>query len=325
MNIINDPNDLNEINETAMEQRDIIIIGSGPAGLTAAIYSARSGNRPLVIEGVPAGGQLLTTTDVENFPGFPEGISGPELIENMKRQAQRFGTEFLMKEVTAVDLKVYPFRIQVEDIDFLARSLIIATGAQAKYLNLPSIEAFRGRGVSACATCDGFFFRDSIVYVIGGGDTVAEEALFLTKYAKVVNIVHRRDKLRAEKYMQEKLIGNPKIHIIWDSVVEEIKGSKTGGVEGIVLRNVKTGEVTERDADGIFMGIGHSPATGLFKGQIDLDEHGYIICSEGAKTSVKGVFAAGDVRDPHFRQAVAAAGTGCKAAIEADRFLQDSK
>jgi thioredoxin reductase (NADPH) len=243
----------------------------------------------------------------------------------MKRQAQRFGTEFLMKEVTAVDLKVYPFRIQAEDIDFLARSLIIATGARAKYLDLPSIETFRGRGVSACATCDGFFFRDSILYVIGGGDTAAEEALFLTKYAKVVNIVHRRDKLRAEKYMQERLFSNPKINIIWDSVVEEIKGSKTGGVEGIVLRNVKTGEVTERAADGIFMGIGHSPATDLFKGQIDLDEHGYIICSEGAKTSVKGVFAAGDVRDPHFRQAVAAAGTGCKAAIEADRFLQDSK
>ncbi len=308
-----------------MEERDIIIIGSGPAGLTAAIYSSRSGYRPLVIEGVPSGGQLLTTTDVENFPGFPEGISGPELIENMKKQAQRFGAEFLMKEVTAVDLKTYPFRVQAEDIGYLAKTLIIATGARAKYLDLPSVEAFRGRGVSACATCDGFFFRDSIIYVIGGGDTAAEEALFLTKYAKEVNIVHRRDKLRAEKYMQEKLFKNPKINIIWDSVVKEIKGSKDGGVEKIVLKNVKTGDLTERDADGIFMGIGHSPATDLFKGQIDLDEKGYIICREGAKTSVEGVFAAGDVRDPLFRQAVTAAGTGCKAAIEADRFLQDSK
>jgi len=187
---------------------------------------------------------------------------------------------------------------------------------------LPSVEAFKGRGVSACATCDGFFFRDCILYVIGGGDTAAEEALFLTKYAKEINIVHRRDKLRAERYMQEKLFENPKINIIWDSVVEEIKGSKSRGVEKIVLRNVKTGELIERDADGIFMGIGHSPATALFKGQIDLDENGYIVCREGTKTSVEGVFAAGDVRDPLFRQAITAAGTGCKAAIEADRFLQ---
>ena len=308
-----------------MEQKDIIIIGSGPAGLTAAIYISRSGYSPLVIEGVPAGGQLLTTTDVENFPGFPDGISGPELIENMRKQAQRFGTEFLMKEVTAVDLKTYPFRVQAEDTGYLAKTLIIATGARARYLDLPSVEAFRGRGISACAICDGFFFRDSIIYVIGGGDTAAEEALVLTKYAKEVNIVHRRDKLRAEKYMQEKLFKNPKINIIWDSVVQEIKGSKNGGIEKIVLKNVKTGDLTERDAEGVFMGIGHSPATDLFKGQIDLDEHGYIICREGAKTSVEGVFAAGDVRDPLFRQAVAAAGTGCKAAIEADRFLQDSQ
>ena len=305
-----------------MEEKDIIIIGSGPAGLTAAIYSSRSGYRPLVIEGVPAGGQLLTTTGVENFPGFPEGISGPDLIGNMRKQAQRFGTEFLMKDVTAVDLKTYPFKVQAEGSEYLAKTLIIATGARARYLDLPSVEAFKGRGVSACATCDGFFFRDCILYVIGGGDTAAEEALFLTKYAKEINIVHRRDKLRAERYMQEKLFENPKINIIWDSVVEEIKGSKSRGVEKIVLRNVKTGELIERDADGIFMGIGHSPATALFEGQIDLDENGYIVCREGTKTSVEGVFAAGDVRDPLFRQAITAAGTGCKAAIEADRFLQ---
>lgn len=308
-----------------MEERDIIIIGSGPAGLTAAIYSARSGYIPLVIEGVPAGGQLLTTTVVENFPGFPEGIAGPDLIENMRKQAQKFGTEFVNKDVTAVDLKTHPFKIRAEDSEYSAKAVIIATGAKARYLDLPSIEAFRGRGVSACATCDGFFFKDGIIYVLGGGDTAAEEALFLTKFAKEVHIVHRRDELRAEKYMQEKLFEDPKIDIIWDSVVAEIKGSESVGVEKIVLKNVKTGELTERDADGIFMGIGHSPATALFKGQIDLDENGYIICREGAKTNVEGVFAAGDVRDPLFRQAVSAAGTGCKAAIEADRFLQEVK
>ncbi|MFC1531920.1 thioredoxin-disulfide reductase [Thermodesulfobacteriota bacterium] len=307
-----------------LEERDIIIVGSGPAGLTAAIYGSRSGYKPMVIEGVPAGGQLLTTTEIENFPGFPEGISGPELIEKMRKQAQRFGTEFIMKDVTAIELRTYPFKVQAEDTEYLAKAVIIATGAQARYLDLPSIEIFKGKGISACATCDGFFFQNSIIYVIGGGDTAAEEALFLTKFGKEVYIVHRRDELRAEKYMQDRLFENPKIKIIWDSVVAEVKGAENRGVEKIVLKNVKTGELTERDADGIFMGIGHSPATSLFKGQIDLDEKGYIICKEGAKTSVEGVFAAGDVRDPLFRQAIAAAGTGCKAAIEADRFLQDS-
>lgn len=307
-----------------MEERDIIIIGSGPAGLTAAIYGSRSGYRPLVIEGVPAGGQLLTTTEIENFPGFPDGISGPELIERMRKQAERFGAEFLMKDVTIVDFSVYPFRIKAEDNEYSAKAVIIATGARAKYLELSSIEAFKGRGISACATCDGFFYRDSIIYVIGGGDTAAEEALYLTKFGKEIHLVHRRDALRAEKYMQDRLFENPKINIVWDSVVEDIKGSEDKGVEKIVLKNVKTGELSERDADGIFMGIGHSPATALFEGQIDLDEKGYIKCSEGAKTSVKGVFAAGDVRDPQFRQAIAAAGTGCKAAIEADRFLQEA-
>lgn len=306
-----------------MKERDIIIIGSGPAGLTAAIYAGRAGYSPLVIEGVPAGGQLLITTEVENFPGFPEGISGPQLVENMKKQAERFGTEFLTKDVTFVDFKAYPFRVRAEDDEYSARSIIIATGARAKYLDLPSIEAFKGKGISACATCDGFFYRDAVLFVIGGGDTAAEEAIFLTKFAKEVNIVHRRDELRAEKYMQDRLFENPKIKVIWDSVVVEIKGTKDAGVKGIVLKNVKTGKITERDAGGIFMGIGHSPATAVFKDQIALNESGYIICTEGAKTSVDGVFAAGDVRDPHFRQAIAAAGTGCKAAIEADRFLRD--
>lgn len=308
-----------------MKEKDIIIIGSGPAGLTAAIYSGRAGYRPLVIEGVPAGGQLLITTEVENFPGFPDGISGPELVENMRKQAERFGTEFLTKDVTRVDFSCYPFKVRAEDQEYLARAVIIATGARAKFLDIPSVESFKGSGVSACATCDGFFYRNAIIFVVGGGDTAAEEALFLTKFAKEVNIVHRRNELRAEKYLQDRLFENPKIKVIWDSVVVDLKGTKEAGVKGIVLKNVVTGETTEREADGVFMGIGHAPATSVFEGQVALDEGGYIMCTEGAKTSVEGVFAAGDVRDPHFRQAIAAAGTGCKAAIEADRFLQNRK
>jgi thioredoxin reductase (NADPH) len=230
-----------------------------------------------------------------------------------------------MKDVTKVDFKSIPFKIQAEDTEFTAQSVIVATGARAKYLEHPSIDKFKGRGVSACATCDGFFFRDSIIYVIGGGDTAAEEALYLTKFGREINIVHRRDQLRTEKYLQKKLFENPKINIIWNSVVQEIKGSESRGVERIVLKNLKTGELTEKEADGVFMGIGHSPATTLFKGQLDLDEKGYIICDQGAKTSVLGVFAAGDVRDPLFRQAIVAAGTGCKAAIEADRFIQGTE
>ena len=249
--------------------RNIIIIGSGPAGLTAAIYTARAGHEPLVVEGVPAGGQLMITTDIENFPGFPEGVSGPDLISKMKQQAQKFGTEFLMADVTGVDFKTYPFKIQVEDKEFLAKAVIIATGAKARYLDLPAVEALKGKGVSACATCDGFFFKDKVIYVIGGGDTAAEESLFLTRFGKEVNIVHRRDQLRAGKYMQEKLFKNPKINIIWDSVVEDIKDTEKGKVEKIVLKNVKTGELTEKDADGVFMGIGHAPVTEFFKGQLD--------------------------------------------------------
>ena len=305
-----------------MEARDIIIIGSGPAGLTAAIYVSRGGYKPLLIEGVPSGGQLLITPEIENFPGFPDGISGPELIDNMKKQARRFGTQFLLKNVTSVNFKTYPFFIVAENEEYSAQAVIIATGAHARYLGLSSVEAYKGKGISACATCDGFFFKDSIVYVIGGGDTAAEEALFLTKFAKEVYVVHRRDKLRAEKYMQDKLFENPKIHILWDSIAVDIQGSETAGVQRIVIKNVKTGELLERPADGVFMGIGHDPATALFKGQIDLDEKGYILCRDGAKTSVEGVFAAGDVRDPLFRQAVAAAGTGCKAALEASRFIE---
>jgi len=238
-------------------------------------------------------------------------------------QAERFGAEFIMKDVTFVDFKCYPFIVRAEDDEYLARTVIISTGAKARYLDIPSIEAFKGKGISACATCDGFFYRDAVLFVAGGGDTAVEEAIFLTKFAKEVNLVHRRDQLRAEKYMQDKLFENPKINVIWDSVIIDIVGTQEAGVTGVILKNVKTGEMTERQTDGVFMGIGHSPATDVFKGQITLDENGYIICTDGAKTSVKGVFAAGDVRDPHFRQAVAAAGTGCKAAIEADRFLRD--
>ncbi len=305
-----------------MDKKDIIIIGSGPAGLTAAIYTARAGYTPLVIEGVPAGGQLMITTDVENFPGFPEGVTGPELIKKMKAQAQKFGVEFLTAEVSKVDFKTHPFAITAENSEFQAKTVIIATGAKAKYLDIPAIQALKGKGVSACATCDGFFFKDKIIYVIGGGDTAAEEALFLTKFGKQINIVHRRGQLRAGKYMQEKLLQNPKINIIWDSVVEDVKSPEKGKVEKIILKNVKTGELTEKDADGIFMGIGHAPATKIFQGQLELDEKGYIIVKHGAQTNVKGVFAAGDVRDPDYRQAVTAAGTGCMAAIEADKFLQ---
>ena len=305
-----------------MEERDIIIIGSGPAGLTAAIYSARSGYKPLVIEGVPSGGQLMITTEIENFPGFPDGIGGPELIGNMKKQAERFGTEFLMKNVTTVDFSVHPFKIQAEEEALLALSVIIATGAQARYLDHPAVEAYKGRGISACATCDGFFYRDAIIYVIGGGDTAAEEALHLARFGKEVYIVHRRDELRAEKYMQEKLFANPKIGIIWDSVLEDIKGSETKGVERILLRNVKTGDVTERKADGIFMGIGNSPATEIFRDQIDLDEKGFIICRDGSKTSVEGVFAAGDVTDACPEQMATAVGTGVAAAIAITEYLE---
>jgi thioredoxin reductase (NADPH) len=308
-----------------LEKRDIIIVGSGPAGLTAAIYCSRAGYKPLVIEGVPSGGQLMITNEVENYPGFPDGITGPELVGNMKTQAQKFKTDFLMKNVTRVDFKIYPFEITAEDQEFQADAVIISTGALARYLDLPSVHAFKGRGVSACATCDGFFFRDGIIFVIGGGDTAAEEALHLTRFGKEIHIVHRRDELRAQKYLQDKLFENEKINIIWNSVLQEIKGSQGKGVEKVLLKNVKTYELTEMDADGVFMGIGNTPATAIFEGQIDLDENGYVICHEGAKTSIEGVFAAGDVRDPQFRQAVVAAGTGCKAALEADRFLQDKR
>jgi thioredoxin reductase (NADPH) len=305
---------------TMSEHRDVVILGSGPAGYTAALYAARANLSPLVLKGVDAGGQLMLTTDVENYPGFADAIMGPELMEQMEKQAARFGAELLHQNATRVDLADRPFGVWTGDEEWRAATLIIATGATAMWLNVPGEERLRGRGVSACATCDGFFFRDRRLVVVGGGDTAMEEATFLTKFADTVTIVHRRDEFRASKIMQERALTNPKIDVVWDSVVEEVLGEDA--VTGARLRNVKSGESTDVAADGVFVAIGHRPNTELFDGQLDLDG-GYIVVREPRTlTSVKGVFAAGDVVDRIYRQAVTAAGMGCKAAIDAERFLQ---
>ncbi|HET6369765.1 MAG TPA: thioredoxin-disulfide reductase [Nitrospiria bacterium] len=306
--------------------RDMLIIGSGPAGLTAAVYAARANLRPLLIEGAQAGGQLMITTDVENFPGFPDGVMGPQLIAEMRKQAQRFETEFVTGDVTSVDLSHRPFRIEVDgEREFSTKTLIIASGARAMLLGLKSEANLMGHGVSACATCDGFFFKGKEVLVVGGGDTAMEEAGFLTKFATVVTVVHRRDKLRASKIMQERAFKNPRIRFIWDTVVDEVLGNEGGLVTGVRLKNVKTGEISEKACDGVFIAIGHAPNTQLFKGQIDLDEKGYIRTRGGTTaTSVPGVFASGDVQDSRYRQAVTAAGTGCMAAIDAEKFLEEN-
>ena len=303
--------------------RNVMIIGSGPAGLTAALYAARANLKPLLIEGIQAGGQLMITTDVENYPGFPEGIQGPKLILVMRKQAERFGTEFIQGDVTRVDLKKTPFRLEFEDgTSQEAKTLIISTGASAKLVGLESERKLMGHGVSACATCDGFFFRGKEVLVVGGGDTAMEEALFLTKFATKVSVVHRRDKLRASKIMQERAMKNPKISFIWDSTVKEILGAAAGHVTGARLKNVKTQAVTEKPCDGVFIAIGHQPNTKLFAGQLDMDERGYLRTHDGTQTSIPGVFAAGDVQDPLYRQAVTAAGSGCMAAMDAEKFLE---
>ncbi|MFV1951933.1 MAG: thioredoxin-disulfide reductase [Nitrospinota bacterium] len=303
--------------------RNIIIIGSGPAGLTAAIYASRANLKPLVIEGHQPGGQLTITTEVENYPGFPDGIMGPQLMMDMKRQAERLGTEFVIGYVTSADLSKRPFVISVGEDDnrYGARALIIASGASAKLLDLESERKLMGKGVSACATCDGFFFKEQDVMVVGGGDTALEEAIFLTKFAGKVTVIHRRDMLRAAKILQDKAFKNEKIDFIWDSVVEDILGLEEGKVTGIRLRNVKTSEIIEKGCEGIFIAIGHSPNTKLFNSQIELDDKGYIITRDGTKTSVPGVFAAGDAQDHVYKQAITAAGTGCMAAIDAERFL----
>lgn len=307
-----------------METRKVIIIGSGPAGHTAALYAARADLKPLVIEGHEPGGQLTTTTDVENFPGFPEGIMGPELMVNFKKQAQRFGAEYLGTLVTDVDFSKRPYKISCENgSEFLAETVIISTGASAKYLGLPNEMSLIGKGVSGCATCDGFFFRNQIVHVVGGGDTAIEEATFLTKFASKVYMVHRRDEFRASKAMQARAFANEKIEIIWDTEVVEIIADDNG-VKAIKVKNNKTGEVTERETNGLFMGIGHTPNTKFLKGKIDLDDHGFIITKgKHPDTNVPGVFACGDVQDSYYRQAISAAGSGCEAAIRAERFLSE--
>jgi thioredoxin reductase (NADPH) len=307
-----------------MENKKVIVIGSGPAGYTAALYTARAGLEPIVIEGHEPGGQLTTTTDVENFPGFPEGVMGPELMDKMKKQVARFGTKFLATKVTAVDLSKRPFHVKCENgQEFLSETLIISTGATAKYLGLPNEKELIGKGVSGCATCDGFFYRGKIVHVVGGGDTAIEEATFLTRFAEKVYLVHRRDSFRASKAMQEKAANNPKIEILWNTEVKEILFNQTG-VTGIKVFNNKTNETSERKTDGFFLGIGHEPNTKFLNNQLKLDEQGYIITKgEHPDTSVEGVYACGDVQDPYYRQAITSAGSGCQAAIRAERFLEE--
>ncbi len=303
----------------------VIIIGSGPAGLTAALYAARANLSPIIFEGTQPGGQLTITTEVENYPGFPNGIMGPELMELFRQQAHKFGARSLYQEVSEVDLSKRPFKVVADEKVYYAEAIIISTGASAKLLGLPSEKEYMGYGVSACATCDGFFFKNQHVLVVGGGDTAIEEATFLTKYASEVTIVHRRNALRASKVMQDRAFKNPKIKFIWDTVVAEILGRNEGGKKSIIgarLKNVKTGAATDFKCDGLFLGIGHQPNTKLFQGQLEMDSVGYLITKpHSTATNIPGVFAAGDVADPTYRQAVSAAGTGCMAAIDAERFL----
>jgi thioredoxin reductase (NADPH) len=309
---------------SATKHAHVLILGSGPAGYTAAIYAARAMLKPLIIQGIQPGGQLTITTDVENYPGFAKAIQGPWLMEEMRGQAEHVGTDIVMDHIVKVDLKQRPFRLEGDSGDtYTCDALIICTGAQARWLGLASEETFKGHGVSACATCDGFFYKGKEVILVGGGNSAVEEAIFLTNFAKRVTVVHRRDSFRAEKIMQERLFKNPKIEVIWDTALDEVVGSMDPkSVTGVKLRNVKTGVVTERAADGVFIAIGHAPATELFKGQLEMKSSGYLITRpDSTATSIPGVFAAGDVKDDVFRQAVTAAGMGCMAALEAEKYL----
>ena len=304
----------------------IAIIGSGPAGLTAALYAARANLHPIVFEGIQPGGQLTITTEVENYPGFAKGIMGPDLMEIFREQAQKFGAKSVYKNITKVDFSRRPFKLGSEEEEHTAEAVIVATGASAKLLDLPSEKEYMGYGVSACATCDGFFFKNQEVIVVGGGDTAIEEATFLTKFASKVTIIHRRNELRASKIMQDRAVKNPKIAFVWDSVVSEVLGKSDNGkkcLTGVKLKNVKTGVESTLRTDGLFVGIGHRPNTDLFKGQLDMNSVGYLVTKEhSTQTNIPGVFAAGDVADSVYRQAVTAAGTGCMAAIDAERFLE---
>jgi thioredoxin reductase (NADPH) len=299
---------------------DVIIIGSGPAGYTAAIYAARANLSVLMFQGYQVGGQLMLTSDVENYPGFAEGILGPSMMETFEAQARRFGTEMIPEDVNSVDFSKRPFKVTTDSDEYLARAIIISTGASAQWLGLPSEQRLQGRGVSACATCDGFFFKKKDVAVVGGGDTAMEEATFLTRYANHVTVIHRRDSLRASKIMQDRAFKNPKISFIWDTEVTEVLGDDE--ITGLRLRNVKTGEVSTLPVQGFFLAIGHKPNTDLFKGSIDMDKAGYIVPVEYSMTNIPGVFAAGDVTDHRYRQAVTAAGDGCRAAIDLERWLE---
>jgi thioredoxin reductase (NADPH) len=301
---------------------NVVIIGSGPAGLTAAVYAARANLSPLVIEGLEAGGQLMMTTAVDNFPGFQEGIMGPDLMGSMRSQAEKFGARMRRGNVSSVDLSRRPFTIVTDDGPVSARTVIIATGASARLLGLPSERALMGHGVSTCATCDGFFFRGRPIAVVGGGDSAMEEATFLTRFASSVTVIHRRDTLRASKIMQDKAFNNPKISFEWDAEVVDVRDQTAGAVSAIRIRNVKTGVEKDLLVDGLFVAIGHDPNTALFKGQLEMDENGYLVTGAGARTNVPGVFACGDVQDRIYRQAITAAGSGCMAAIDAERFLE---